>query len=50
MLLVSSKFSNEKVVIDDSSPEGTSRIRVVFEKGKLATADPDSTILFLGGG
>ena len=50
MLLVSSKFANEKVVIDDSSPEGTSGIHVVFEKGKLATADPGSTILFMGGG
>jgi len=50
MLLVSSKFSNEKVVIDDSSPEATSRIHVVFEKGKLASVDPASTILFMGGG
>jgi hypothetical protein len=50
MLLVSSKFSNEKVVIDDSSPEATSRIHVVLEKGKLASADPASTILFMGGG
>ena len=50
MLLVSSKFSNEKVVIDDSSPESTSRIHVVFEKGKLANTDPASTILFMGGG
>ena len=50
MLLVSSKFSNEKVVTDDSSPEGTSRIHVIFEKGKLASADPALTILFMGGG
>ena len=50
MLLVSSKFSNDKVVIDDSSPESTGRIHVVFEKGKLESATPASTILFMGGG
>ena len=38
MLLVSSKFANDKVTIDDSSPEGTTRIHVVFDKGKLVTA------------
>lgn len=50
MLLVSSKFANEKVTIDDSSPEGTTRIHVVFDKGKLVTAEPESTVLFMGGG
>jgi hypothetical protein len=50
MLLVSSKFANEKVTIDDSSPEGAARIHVVFDKGKLLSADPASTVLFLGGG
>jgi len=50
MLLVSSKFANEKVVVDDSSPEGTARIHVVFDKGKLASVEPGSTILFAGGG
>ncbi|HXG93029.1 MAG TPA: hypothetical protein VNN73_11780 [Blastocatellia bacterium] len=50
MLLVSSKFANEKVTIDDSSPESTARIRVVFDKGKLASADPPTTVLFMGGG
>ena len=50
MLLVSSKYSDEKVAIDDSSPEGTARIHVVFDKGKLESASPSSTILFLGGG
>lgn len=50
MLLVSSKHADQKVVIDDSSPEGTSRIHVVFDKGKLSSASPASTILFLGGG
>jgi len=50
MLLVSSKFADQKVVIDDSSPEGTARIHVVFETGKLESASPASTILFFGGG
>ena len=50
MLLVSSKLSNEKVTIDTSSPEGTARIYVVFEKGKPIAVEPASTILFMGGG
>ena len=50
MLLVSSKLANEKVTIDTSSPEGTSRIHVVFDKGKVVSTDPASTILFMGGG
>ncbi len=50
MLLVSSKYANEKVTIDDSSPEGTTRIHVVVDKGKLVSADPSSTVLFRGGG
>ena len=50
MLLVSSKLANEKVAIDTSSPEGTTRIHVVFDKGKPITVEPASTILFMGGG
>jgi hypothetical protein len=50
MLLVSSKFADQEVVVDDSSPDGTARIRVVFNKGKLAGAEPASTIVFAGGG
>ena len=50
MLLVSGKFANEKVVVDDSSPEGTARIHVVFDRGKLSSVEPSSTILFAGGG
>jgi hypothetical protein len=50
MLLVSSKLANEKVMIDDSSPEGTARIHLVFDKGKLISQDPASTVFFLGGG
>jgi len=50
MLLVSGKLASEKVTIDDSSPEGTSRIHLVFDKGKLLTAEPASTVFFAGGG
>jgi hypothetical protein len=50
MLLVSSKFADQKVVVDDSSPEGTSRIHVVFDKGKLESVEPASTIVLAGGG
>jgi hypothetical protein len=50
MLLVSSKFADQKVVVDDSSPEGTARIHVVFDKGKLESAEPASAIVFAGGG
>jgi hypothetical protein len=50
MLLVNSKLASEKVAIDTSSPESTSRIHVVFDKGKPLTVEPASTILFMGGG
>jgi hypothetical protein len=50
MLLVSSKLANEKVTIGTSSPEGTERIHVVFDKGKPITVEPATTILFMGGG
>ena len=50
MLLVSSRFANDKVTIDDSSPESTARIHLVFDKGKTVSQDPASTVFFLGGG
>ncbi len=50
MLLVSGKLANEKVIMDDSSPEGPSRIHLVFDKAKLVAAEPASTVLFAGGG
>jgi hypothetical protein len=50
MLLVSGKLSNEKLSVNDSSPEGTGRIHLVFDKGKLLSQEPTSTIFFLGGG
>ena len=50
MSLVSGKLASEKVTIDDSSPESTARIHLVFDKGKLVSQEPASTIFFLGGG
>jgi hypothetical protein len=50
LLLVSSKLANERVIIEDSSHEGTSRIRAVLDKRKLVSAEPTTTILFLGNG
>jgi hypothetical protein len=50
MLLVSGKLSNEKLTVDDSSPEGTARIHLVFDKGKLVSQEPASAVFFLGGG
>jgi len=50
MLLVSNKFADEKIEVEDSSPESTARIHVWFDKGRLVKVEPESTILFLGGG
>lgn len=50
MLLVSGKLANERVIVEDSSPESTTRIQVVFDKGKLVSQEPASTVFFLGGG
>jgi hypothetical protein len=49
-LLVSNKYSKEKVVLEDSSPESTTRIRVEFDQGKLRNVEPKSAVLFMGGG
>jgi hypothetical protein len=48
--LVSGKFSDQKVIVEDSSPDSTSRIRLEFEKGQLVKAEPSSTVVFIGGG
>jgi hypothetical protein len=50
MSLVSDKLANEQVTIEDSSPEGTSRIRLMFDKAHLVKAEPETTVLFMGGG
>jgi hypothetical protein len=50
LLLVSNKYAKEKVVLEDSSPESTARIRVEFEQGKLRKVEPKSAVLFMGGG
>ena len=50
MTLVSGKFSDQAVTVEDSSPDGTARIRVEFDKGQFVKADPASTVVFIGGG
>jgi hypothetical protein len=50
MTLVSGKFSDQKITVEDSSPDGTSRIRLDFEKGQLVKAEPASTVVLIGGG
>lgn len=50
LLLVSNKYAKEKVVIEDSSPESTARVRAEFDKGKLRKVEPKSAVLFMGGG
>jgi hypothetical protein len=50
LLLVSNKYSKEKVVIEDSSHVGTTRIRVEFDKGQLRKVEPGAATLFMGGG
>jgi len=48
--LVSDTLSSEKITVDDSSPDGTNRIRVVFDNAQVVQTDPASTIVFRGGG
>ena len=50
MSLVSGKLSDQSVTVEDSSPDGTSRIRLQIEKGQLVKAEPSSTVVFIGGG
>jgi hypothetical protein len=41
---------DQTVKLVDSSPDGTSRIQVEFEKGQFVKAEPFTTIVFIGGG
>ena len=50
MLLVSGKLANDRVTIDDSSPESTARIHLIFDRGKVISEEPAATVFFLGGG
>ncbi len=50
MLLVSNEFSDETVTLEDSSTESTNRIRLVIDRGKIVSPEPESTVVFLGGG
>jgi hypothetical protein len=48
--LVSDKLSSEKITVDDSSPDSTERIRVVFDKGQVVETEPANAVVFIGGG
>jgi hypothetical protein len=50
MSLVSGKFSDQTMTLEDSSPDGMTRIRLDFDKGQLVKAEPASTVIFIGGG
>ena len=49
MTLVSGKLSHQAVTVEDSSSEGTSRIRVEFENDNSLKRTP-ATVVFIGGG
>lgn len=49
MLLVSSRYADQRVTIDDACAHCTDRIRIVFEHGELIEVTPPETIAFRGG-
>lgn len=49
MLLVSSRYTDQQVTIDDSCAHCTDRIRIVFEYGELTEVTPPETMVFRGG-
>jgi len=50
LLLVSSRYRNQQVVIDDACAHCTDRIRLVFDGGEVAEVTPPETYLYRGGG
>ncbi len=49
MLLVSSRYADQRVTIDDSCAHCTDRIHIVFERGELVEVIPPETMVFHGG-
>ncbi len=49
MLLVSSRYADRTVTIDDACAHCTDRIRIVFERGQLVGVAPPETMVFEGG-
>jgi len=50
LLLVSSNYTNQRVVIEDSCAHCVERIRLVIENGRLTVVDPPETYVVQGGG
>ncbi len=50
MLLVCSKYPEERIDIDDSRAHSLDRISVAIENAKVTSATPESTYAFYGGG
>jgi len=49
MLLVSSRYADQRVMIDDACAHCTDHIHIVFERGELVEAIPAETVVFRGG-
>ncbi len=49
MLLVSSRYADQRVTIDDSCAHCTDRIRAILENGELVEVSPPETMVFRGG-
>jgi hypothetical protein len=50
LLLVSSDYSDRRVVVHDSCAHCTDRIVVVIDRGQIVTVDPPDALVFHGGG
>lgn len=49
MLLVSSRYRDQRVVIDDACAHCSERIRIVVDHGVLGEVSPSSVGVFRGG-
>lgn len=49
MLLVSSRYRDQKVVMDDACAHCSERIRIVVDHGVLSEVSPSSVGVFRGG-
>lgn len=50
LLLVSSQYANQRVIIADACAHCTDRIRLVFDRGELMAVTPPETYVYRGGG
>jgi hypothetical protein len=49
MLLVSSRYRDQKVTIDDSCAHCVERIRITIHRGELVEVNPQGVYVLLGG-